>query len=637
MLPFIGNLSLIIALIFAASAIIIPLISQGPTRFVGNAVIGQFIFSAGSLGILIYGYIISDFCISNVYHNSHISKPLIYKIAGAWANHEGSILLWVNLLAMINIIFLIFSKLDIYSRMKILQLQSLIFAGIIGFIIFVSNPFNLIEPTPISGKGLNPLLQDIGLAMHPPALYLGYVCSSVPFATFLWSLIKKEFPQTLAIHMHSWILATWSFLTIGIGLGSSWAYRELGWGGFWFWDPVENSSLMPWLLATALVHSNLLVIKRGILVNWTILLAIFTFLASLLGTFLVRSGILISVHSFANDPKRGVYILCYFTIIAIISLGIFALRSGNFGTRKQLSLLSQEAGIFFNNLYLFTLFITICLGTIYPILYQYISGNSISVGEGYYVKTFIPITLGLLIFCGFFSTIRHKNNNFTIKYLFITSFSLVFVMAISYQYPKASIISYLALFAGMFLLSAMVLDYFAKIEIHKCDMTLTLDKVKGLSRSYNAMMISHIGLAILAIGITMASTWDHEIDGELKEGTTLKLANYTAQLKGLELKKIHNYVAVVADLYVEKSGNEIGHLKPEQRFYNVEKSQTSESAIHSVFLEDFYISMSEFSPSNNSILVRLFIRPFMSLIWIGAVILSFGGLYSLLFVPRRSL
>lgn len=622
-----GQISLVISFIFAIFAIISPLFKKND-KMIGNMIIGQTLFAFSAFVILIYAFVVSDFSISNVYQNSHTTKPLIYKIAGSWGSHEGSMLLWANLHMFISLAYLIFSDEKLKIRLKILTIQSWLSVFILGFIIFTSNPFVILDMVPENGKGLNPLLQDIGLAIHPPILYLGYVSSSIAFSSIFIYLLQNEFSSLSAFYLQKWILFSWSFLTLGIGLGSLWAYRELGWGGFWFWDPVENASLMPWLLASALLHANIVCYKTENLKNWTSLLAILTFLASILGAFLVRSGIITSVHSFASDPGRGVYILAALCFASLVSLSLFAFKPFANNQKEEEAFLTKQNGIKLNNLLLFTLFFTICLGTIYPIFYEIIMHKSISVGEPYFVKVFLPIAISLLFASGFFSNLNWKRSKISKIYFLILLISGLFLLFIHKFYFYKNITSSFALFGSFYLLFSMFYIYFKKLDLACYEFTYILAKIRSLSVSFNTMILSHIGFAILAIGITFSSGWDAEKTAIISIGEKIRLDNYEVELRSLNLKKKHNYVAAIANLYVEKKSNELGHLWPEQRFYNAEQTWTSESSIIWQINEDFYVNISEIIPSSNKLEVKLFIKPFVSFIWMGVLILFIGGIYS---------
>ena len=578
---------------------------------------GNFIVSAVSALIsaafisMIHAHITDDFSVLNVYENSHSSKPLIYKITGSWASHEGSMLLWAWVLSCYSFFFMLLCKAasrdDAISKDRVLMVQSLLCAGFLSFIVFSSNPFIRIFPSPADGLGLNPLLQDIGLALHPPILYLGYAGLSLPFSIATAALLKAD--KNLIGHLRSWSLLPWSFLTLGIGLGSWWAYRELGWGGFWFWDPVESISLMPWLIATALIHTNIAA-RKGFFVAWALLLAIISFGFSLTGTFLVRSGLLISVHSFASDPKRGLYILLLLACTIGAALFAFILRAKHFIHYKYFTFLSKESAILCNNLLLVVLSLTILLGMTYPFALEYTSGVKVVVGAPYYNKIFGIAALPTLCLAAVSPSIswrREKFKKFVKKFKFTVAGSIVLGLIL---YPHANSISWAGLVLAGFVL-------FATIEI------ICATKLKNLV-NLSAVTLGHSGIAIMIIGIITCTTWQQEKETRLSIGDATNIAGFSISLQGVSTGKTDNYHFLRAEFSLE---NKI--ILPEIRYYPVEDVKISDTAIFRKLMSDLYFAI-ESAESTDSILVKIQYRPLINLIWLGCFVIFLSGIAAIL-------
>ncbi len=561
---------------------------------------------------LISAFIVSDFSLITVYQNSHSLKPLFYKISGTWGNHEGSLLLWVIILTIFSFLFLVFNKNHPKNyRVYTLVIQNLLILGFLFFILFNSNPFSVIKPFPKEGLGLNPILQDPALAIHPPLLYIGFVGSSIYFSAAMASLITNYSASGFAQSIKNWVLVSWVFQTLGILVGSIWAYYELGWGGFWFWDPVENASLLPWFAMTALLHSLLVLEKRNSLYFWTIILCLLTFTLSVTGTFLVRSGILNSVHTFANDPTRGLYILIFLSLMILASIYFLFIKYKP--SNDQINSNSKETFILINNWFMMFYLITVLLGTLYPIFTDALSDNKISVGPPFYNSVIIPIVVVFLLFMAIGPQTKWIKNKFTnLKYLLIMfSGALIINFAIAYFFRSLSLISNLIIISSIFLIISSFFDSFRKPRIN-------------LPR-----IISHLSFGFLIFFIGLNHNFSVEKDFNLKLGETKKIDNYNFYLQDLKLNQYSNYKAVVGKLQISNlATNEIRTLKPEIRIYNNPETLTYEASIQTNFFRDYYLTMSNIDRSEYYN-IKFQEKPFMIWIWISVITLSFGGFLSL--------
>ncbi len=632
MIPEIGHLSLILSFLMAIALACSPLVARFSNRqqvmgYSYMVLLVQFATLSSAFLILIYSHVVSDFSVLNVVNNSHTAKPLLYKISGVWGNHEGSMLLWSWMLSLVTVSFAWLSRIEAVAKIGVLAVQGLLTAGFLAFILFTSNPFVRVFPPAREGLGLNPLLQDVGLALHPPCLYMGYVGFSLGFSLAVTVLARGKRESHWAAYLKPWILLSWCFLTAGIALGSWWAYRELGWGGFWFWDPVENASLMPWLTGTALLHSLIVLEKRQHLQSWTLLLALTTFALSLLGTFLVRSGVLTSVHSFASDPARGFFILIFLALVVGCSLTLFALRASKVQSSGHFGLLSRESFLLFNNLILLTACATILLGTLYPLFYEMLAGGKLSIGAPYFAATFVPITLPLLGLAAIGSFLAWQQGKIKrVKHGLPALLALLPLAGFYTLMPYAGILAHSAIWLAFWLLSAMLLEW----------------GKRGLWRkqphAFYAMLFAHSGLAVLVLGVTLAVAGFQEKEQRMQPGGQMEIAGYRVTFKGLHYLQGPNYMLRRATLYVETiNGNEVALLKPEVRFYPVEKSQTTESAIHTRFLSDIYAAMGETDASSQATVIRLYYRPGISLLWGGAFLMVMGGGLALLAAYRKNI
>jgi len=588
-----------------------------PNKLIFKSIYQLSIFQSTSILIcfftLIAAFLISDFSLINVYQNSHSLKPVFYKISGTWGNHEGSLLLWVIILILFSFLFLVFNKNHPKSyRLVTLIIQNLLIIGFLFFILFNSNPFSVVSPVPKEGLGLNPILQDPALAIHPPLLYLGFVGSSIYFSAAMSSLITNYNERSFATSIKSWVLISWVFQTLGILVGSIWAYYELGWGGFWFWDPVENASLLPWFAMTALLHSILVLERRKSLYFWTIILCLLTFTLSVTGTFLVRSGILNSVHTFASDPTRGIYILIFLSLMILAS--VYFLFTKYKSETNYFSANSKETYVLINNWFMMFYLITVLLGTLYPIFTDALSKSKISVGPPFYNSVIIPIVVVFLFLMAIGPQAKWIKNKFTnFKKSLLILFSATAVnLIIFYFFKSYSIISNLIIISSLFLIISSFLDFFKKSEIN-------------ISR-----IISHLSFGLLIFFIGLNHNFSIEKDFNLKLGETKKIDNYRFVLKNLELDEQTNYKAIIGNLQVRNTlTNEERTLKPEIRIYDNPQTLTYEASIQTNFFKDHYLTMSNIDRSEYYN-IKFQEKPLMIWIWISVIMLSVGGFLSLL-------
>ena len=560
---------------------------------------------------LVGAFMVSDFSLINVYQNSHTLKPIFYKISGTWGNHEGSLLLWVIILTIFSFLFLITNKNHPKNyRINTLIIQNILILGFLFFILFNSNPFSSISPIPKEGLGLNPILQDPALAIHPPLLYVGFVGSSIYFSAAMASVITNYSGKSFAQSIKSWVIISWSFQTLGILVGSIWAYYELGWGGFWFWDPVENASLLPWFAMTALLHSLLVLEKRNILYFWSIILCLLTFTLSVTGTFLVRSGILNSVHTFANDPSRGIYILSFLSLMIFAS--VYILFAKYKPTNDQINSNSKETFILINNWFMMFYLITVLLGTLYPIFTDAISNNKISVGPPFYNSVIIPVVIIFLFFMAIGPKVKWIKNEFLnfkdLLKIIVGAIAVNFI--ITYFFKSYSLISNLIIISSVFLIISTILDAFKKPKINF------------------ARIISHFSFGFLIFFIGLNHNFSIEKDFNLKLGETKKIDNYNFELKDLKLQQYDNYKAVIGKIQIsDLSTNKKRTLNPEIRIYDNPQTLTYEASIKTNFFRDYYLTMSNIDRSDYYN-IKFQEKPLMIWIWISVVMLSFGGFLS---------
>ena len=576
----------------------------------------HFLFISISFSILIWAFVVSDFSFLTVWNNSHTAKPLLYKITGTWGNHEGSMLLWCWVMALYG--FLITQNYQFLS--KELKENTLMFQGLLCFgfglyLFFASNPLLVNEINTIEGKGLNPLLQDPGLAFHPPFLYLGYVGLSIVWSFALAGILEKKIDKNWGSYVRPWVVISWVFLTIGITLGSWWAYYELGWGGYWFWDPVENASLIPWLIATALLHTTIAVEKKGVLINWCILLAIMAFGLSVIGTFIVRSGLITSVHAFANDPLRGVFILGLLSLYTILSFSMYALRIKKEREEIHLNILSKETFFIFNNLLLSVLALTVFVGTIYPLILEVLSNERISVGPPFFVITVIPIAL-LIAFLAAIGPLLawDKNSSKTLlKRIILPSvLTIVLVIIIYKNFLSLTALSVLGILIGIWLLSSSIQNIF---------------QFRLFGFKNWATFLGHSGFALLILGISFSSSLQNEYEGTLKVGSSIQFKDYKVEFLSVKEFNGKNYISSIGKFNISKQDLNYT-LEPEKRYYPAENSLTTEASIISKNFSQLYMVIGE-KINDETWVVRIWHKPFILLIWIGGIVIASGGFLSL--------
>ena len=638
MIAELGNISLITALAMAIMQCFFPILgaAKGNQTWMSLArptARLQFLFVLIAFMILVYSFLVNDFSIAYVANNSNTLLPWFYRFSAVWGAHEGSLLLWVLILNIWTIAVTFFSRhLPEHFLSRVIGVMGLVSIGFLLFMLFTSNPFERLFPVPVDGADLNPLLQDIGLIIHPPILYMGYVGFSVAFSFAIAALLAGNLDITWARWSRPWTLLAWIFLTLGIALGSWWAYYELGWGGWWFWDPVENASFMPWLIGTALIHSLAATDKRGIFKNWTILLAICAFALSLLGTFLVRSGVLTSVHAFATDPTRGIFILALLVIFIGSSLVLYAMRAPSTKTTGSFAILSRETFLLFNSILLLVAMLTVLLGTIYPLIMEALNLGKLSVGAPYFNAVFIPVMTPLVIFLGFGVLSKWKQNNF-IKFLrkmraLLISSVLIGVCIGAVFYAENQLKSIAGIVAALWISFTSLYSLFIKIKDKK-------DKIiafKVIPYSFYGMLIAHIGFAVSITGITITSQHSVDIHQRMKVNDKIEFADYEFHLKDLEILSGPNYQATEAVVDVIKKDQLITTLRSQKRIYTVRNMPMTEAGIDAGFTRDIYISLGE-PLDDGAWSIRLYHKPFVRWIWLGAILMAIGGLLAI--IDRR--
>jgi cytochrome c-type biogenesis protein CcmF len=597
-----------------------------------STALAQLLFVALSFALLVTLHVTSDFSVVNVYENSHSLKPLVYKITGVWGNHEGSMLLWVLILALFGGLVALFgNNLPLSLRAHVLAVQAWIASAFYLFILITSNPFLRIENPPIEGRDLNPVLQDIGLAVHPPMLYLGYVGFSISFSFAIAALIEGRIDPAWARWVRPWTLMAWIFLTLGIAMGSYWAYYELGWGGWWFWDPVENASLMPWLAGTALLHSAVVMEKRNALKVWTILLSILTFSLSLLGTFLVRSGVLTSVHAFATDPARGIFILLILCIFIGGGLSLFAWRAAALKQGGLFAPISREGALVLNNLLLTTACATVFVGTLYPLALEVLTGEKISVGAPFFNLTFGPLFLPLMVALPFGPLLAWKRGDLlgAAQRLTVAGVAALIAIAVMWAWTRGgAAFAPLAIGLALFVIAGAVTDLIERIGLLRMSWSTSIHRALGLPRSTWGTMFAHAGVGIALIGIVCETTWNSEYIGSMKRNDVAKLAGYELKLDGVTQRQGPNFGEMVAHFGVSLDGQPLGLMTPSKRNYPARGSSTTEAALLSRGASQLYISLGD-TGADGAISVRIYHKPMVLLIWFGPVLMAFGGMLSL--------
>ena len=634
-----GHFALVLALCVAAVQVALPLIGAARNDAVLMAVarpaaISQFALVAFSFVCLTVAFVTSDFSVALVVNNSHTAKPLLYKISGVWGNHEGSMLLWVLILSLFGGAVALFGgNLPPTLRARVLAVQALIGVGFYLFMLLTSNPFDRMLPAPADGGDLNPLLQDPGLAFHPPMLYLGYVGFSMAFSFAIAALIEGRVDAAWARWVRPWTMLAWCFLTAGIALGSWWAYYELGWGGWWFWDPVENASFMPWLAGTALLHSSTVVEKRDTLKGWTIFLAIVTFSLSLLGTFLVRSGVLTSVHAFATDPERGIFILVLLILVIGGSFVLFAWRGPALRSTGVFQPISREGGLLLNNLVMVTAAAAVLLGTLYPLFLDAVGGGKVSVGPPFFDAVFVPLMIPMLMAMAVGPMLTWKRADLipALRRLWTAMAAAIAAVLVTWAaVGDGPVLALLGMGLAAWLFVATLVQLGERARLGRGDLAAGFGRLLRMPRSVWGTTLGHAGLAIAVAGMTGAAAWKVESIQVMKPGDTVTVSGYEYAFKGARQVPGPNYTAVRGTFVVSRDGAPVVVLSPEKRVYQVQGQPTTEAAIHTTFLGDLYAVIGD--PSNEApgaFVTRIYFNPLVVWMWAGAIIMALGGFLSL--------
>jgi cytochrome c-type biogenesis protein CcmF len=637
MIPEFGHFALVLALGLGLIQSIVPIIGAqrrdgSLMRLASSTAIAQFIFVALSFLALTICYVTSDFSVATVYENSHSMMPLVYKFTSAWGNHEGSMLLWVLILSLFGALVAVFgSNLPASLKSHVLAVQSWIACAFYLFILLTSNPFLRLAPAPFEGRDLNPILQDIGLAIHPPLLYLGYVGFSIAFSFAIAALLEGRIDAAWARWVRPWTLAAWMCLTVGIAMGSYWAYYELGWGGFWFWDPVENASLMPWLAGTALLHSAVVMEKRNALKIWTILLAILAFSLSLIGTFLVRSGVLTSVHTFANDPARGVFILAILVIFIGGGLSLFAWRAPLLKQGGLFAPISREGALVLNNLFLTTACLTVFVGTLYPLALEALTGTKISVGPPFFNLTFGPLFVPLLFAMPFGPLLAWKRGDvFGVAQRLMAAFAvgLVTIAIVAAVESEVSVLAPFGIGLALFVMTGAVTDVVERTGLFRVPLAVVRQRAAGLPRSVWGTAFAHFGIAVTLLGVVSVGTWASERIVGLKPSQTVSLSGFDLTFDGLVQRSGPNYRELVGKFTVRRGGVPIATMEAAKRSFESRATTTTEAALLTRGFSQLYLSLGDVN-DDGSVAIRLYYKPWVLLIWIGAIVMMLGGALSL--------
>jgi cytochrome c-type biogenesis protein CcmF len=624
MIPEIGHLSLILALAISFVISFLPMYGSftgnaNTISFAKPATIAQWIFAAIAFGCLVYAFVTNDFSVRYVASHSNSKLPMLYKVSAVWGGHEGSLLLWAFTLSTWSLLVAIFSRsIPPVMLSRVLSVLGMVSVGFLLFIIFTSNPFERI-PMQVDGRDLNPLLQDPGLAIHPPMLYMGYVGFSVAFAFAIAALVGGKLDSAWARWARPWTNVAWVFLTIGIALGSWWAYYELGWGGWWFWDPVENASLMPWLVGTALMHSLIVTEQRGMFKAWTVLLAVAAFSLSLLGTFLVRSGVITSVHAFASDPTRGVFILAFLVVVVGASLALFSFRAPKLSSKGNFEFLSRETGLLTNNIILVVMTAAVLLGTLFPLITDAFSDDKISVGPPYFNLIMIPLGVVLAVAMGIGLLLRWKSDTAArlLKMLWIP---FVFALVVATVLPLLFVGDFNGkMFMGLFISGWVAFATLLWVVRQK------RSPFKLSGTSWGALL-GHLGMAITFTGITIVSLYNDEVDVKLNPGESYTVSDYQFDYLGVKDTQGPNYIAHRGTIRVSQNGKTITTLYPEKRTYLVQTMPMTEAGIDAGLFRDLFVALGEPLGENGAWSVRLQYKPFVRWIWLGAIFMGIGGL-----------
>ncbi len=623
MIPELGHFALIIAFAISIVQSVVPLIGAAKNNaslisMARPAALTQLLFVGLAYAALTHAFIVHDFSVLYVSQHSNLVQPLMYRISGVWGSHEGSLLLWSLILSLWTVAVAVYSRnLPEILMARVLSVMAMISTGFLSFMLFTSNPFERIFPTPLDGSELNPLLQDPGLIIHPPLLYMGYVGFSVAFAFAVAALLGGKLDATWARWSRPWTTIAWSFLTVGIALGSWWAYNELGWGGWWFWDPVENASFMPWLVGTALIHSLASTEKRGVFKSWTVLLAILAFSLSLLGTFIVRSGVLVSVHAFATDPARGVFILAFLVVVIGGSLALYAWRSATVVSFGRFQWFSRESALLLNNIIFLTAATAVFVGTMYPLVVDALGIGKISVGRPYFDTMFSLIAIPLLILLGVGPTVRWKGDSWkriskVMSFFFVGSLLLGLLIPFLIE-DKLNIATGLGLAGALWVALTTFKDLFFR-----------LSRGLKLPLSYLGMVLAHFGIAVFVAGVTITTTYNIEKDLRMVPGSSYDIAGYEFRFQGTRKIKGENYIADEAVIEVWTDGEKTGELLPQKRIYSGKGNPMTDASIDKTLFRDLYAALGE-ELENGAWSMRVYYKPLIRWIWLGALFMTFGG------------
>ena len=633
-----GHFALLLALLVAVFQTIVPAVGakRRDARMMAvaePAAMAQLLLLILAFAALTHAYMTSDFSVQNVAQNSHSTKPMLYKISGVWGNHEGSMLLWVLILAIFGAAVAAFgNNLPATLKANVLAVQASIAVAFLLFIAMTSDPFLRLDPAPADGRGLNPILQDPALAFHPPFLYTGYVGFSIAFSFAVAALIEGRIDAAWARWVRPWTLAAWMFLTIGIAMGSWWAYYELGWGGWWFWDPVENASFMPWLAGTALLHSALVMEKREALKVWTILLAILTFSLSLMGTFIVRSGVLTSVHAFAVDPARGIFILAILLVFTGGALALFALRAKDLKQGGMFSFLSREGSLVLNNVLLVTAAASVFVGTLYPLALEGTTGEKISVGPPYFNWTFGPLMIPLLLALPIGAMLAWKRGdlakvmNKLLWAVLAGGIAAVLTYAVMHRGPT---LAPLGIALGAYVMAGALIDWLAKIKAGAAGLEEVLRRAGNLPRSSYGTLLAHFGIGMMMVGIVATTAYQEEKIVVMKPSEKISVGGYDITFSGAKPARGPNYREEVAVFEVSRGDEAVTTLMPSKRTYDMPPQPTTEAGIHASWRGDLYVVIGDQQLEGGAYAVRAYFNPLVRFIWIGAVIMFLGGIASL--------
>lgn len=639
MLAELGNFALVLALMMGILLSIYPMWGayKNHTQMMAMAkplAIGMFVFTAFAYGCLTHGFMTDDFSLAYVANTSNSTLPIYYKITAVWGGHEGSFLLWVLIFSIWTVAVALFSQaIPIKMVARVLSILGMVGVGFYLFMLLTSNPFDRLLPFfPIDGKDLNPLLQDFGMIIHPPMLYMGYVGFSVAFAFALAALISGQLDSTWARWSRPWTIAAWSFLTVGISLGSWWAYYELGWGGWWFWDPVENASFMPWLVGTALIHSLAVTEKRKVFKSWTVLLAISAFSLSLLGTFLVRSGVLVSVHSFASDPSRGLFILGLLVVIIGGSLALYAYRAPQLKGSGRYQLFSREVLLMGNNVFLTAATLVVLLGTLLPLVHKEIGMGSISIGAPFFNQMFTYLIVPFVLFMGIGPLSRWKSQSAHALYkqlLIAFGLSVSAGILVNASFEQSSYMAALGLVMSFWIIITTIMEIRQRIQPQIASGKMTIvESLQKLTPSHWGMVSGHLGFAVTLTGIALVSAYNVERNVRMAVGDKVTLQGYEFVFKGISEFAGPNYTADIGHLDVNQNGRKVASLAAEKRFYPVQRNVMTEAGIDSGFTRDLFVALGE-QLKNGDWSLRIYVKPFINWIWLGTFIMAFGGILSI--------